>query len=249
MRYLILSDIHANWEALEAVLAAARGAFDEIVCLGDIVGYGPDPNPVVDWVRSNVSCIVRGNHDKASCGLDDPSWFNPVAETAARWTFEQLTPDNLQFVRGLERGPRYFGDGKRYLISHGSPLDEDGYIATVAEANGVFPYLDSPVCFFGHTHLQGGYSWSRMVTRPLLMPRQMERPFAMDIREDSAYLVNPGSVGQPRDANPRAGFVLLDSVLERVVFHRVDYDITVVHQKIAHAGLPPLLGDRLFVGR
>ncbi len=249
MRYLILSDIHANWEALQAVLDAAHGSFDQIVCLGDVVGYGPDPNPVVDWVRLNVTCIVRGNHDKAACGLDDPSWFNPVAETAARWTLQQLTPSNLEFVRALARGPRYFGDRTHYLISHGSPLDEDGYISTVAEASGVFPYLESPVCFFGHTHLQGGYSWSRMSTRPLSMPRLVERPFALDLQEDSAYLVNPGSVGQPRDANPRAAFVLLDSERRRILFQRVDYDIVSVHRKIAHAGLPPLLGDRLFVGR
>jgi predicted phosphodiesterase len=122
VRYLILSDIHSNWEALEAVLADAGGSFDEALCCGDLVGYGADPNRVVEWVRSNVRIVVRGNHDKGCAGLEDLDWFNPIARSAAQWTAAVLAPENLEYLRNLPKGPIPLDS---FQILHGSPLDED----------------------------------------------------------------------------------------------------------------------------
>jgi predicted phosphodiesterase len=120
VRYLILSDIHANWEALETVLDRATGKYDEVLCCGDLIGYGADPNAVCDWCRAHVKVVVRGNHDKASVGLEDLEWFNPVAKAAALWTQAALTPENAEYVRNLPQGPITM-DG--FQIIHGSPLD------------------------------------------------------------------------------------------------------------------------------
>jgi predicted phosphodiesterase len=246
VRDLIISDIHANFDALEAVLQDAAGRYDRIICLGDIVGYGPDPNRVVDWVRANVASVVRGNHDKAATGLEDPSWFNPVAEYAARWTQKELTPENDHFVRVMQRGPVPVNS---YQIAHGSPLDEDGYIVTTVDAGFAFPYIDSEVTFFGHTHLQGGFSWSRMKAHPIPRPCILDRPEVIELQHDEAYLLNPGSVGQPRDGDPRAAYLIYDSAERTVAFARVAYDIEAVQQKIRRAQLPDILADRLSVGR
>jgi len=229
VRDLIISDIHANLDALEAVLADAAGKYDRIVCLGDIVGYGPDPNAVVDWVRDNVASLVRGNHDKAATGLEDPSWFNPVAEYAARWTQKELTPENDRFVRVMQRGPLAVNS---YQIAHGSPLDEDGYIVTTADAGFAFPYIDSDITFFGHTHLQGGFIWSRMKARQIPRPCIQNDPVVHELQKDEAYLVNPGSVGQPRDGDPRAAYLIYDSIQRIVSFSRVVYDVDAVQEKI-----------------
>lgn len=246
MRYLILSDIHANWQALEAVCQTAAGQYDHILCLGDLVGYGPDPNAVVDWARLHVSTIVRGNHDKASCGIDDPAWFNPVAEAAARWTRAQLTAENEAYVRGLAKGPR---SAEGYTLAHGSPLDEDGYIARLSEARQVLQYVERPVTFFGHTHLQGGFECRRREVRQFARRTVPEEGLLVELRDDTAYLLNPGSVGQPRDGDPRAGYLLYDSLRNIVRFHRVTYDVATVQARIQRAGLPPLLADRLSSGR
>ena len=246
MTDLIISDIHANLDALEAVLADAAGKYERIVCLGDIVGYGPNPNQVVDWVRENVAALVRGNHDKAATGLEDPSWFNPVAEYAARWTQRELTPENDQFVRMMQRGPMAVNS---YQIAHGSPLDEDGYIVTAVDAGFAFPYVERAVTFFGHTHLQGGFVWSRMKARPISRPCIINKPVVLDLQEDEAYLVNPGSVGQPRDGDPRAAYLIYDATGHTVAYHRVEYNIDAVQQKIRRANLPEILADRLGVGR
>ncbi|MGH9665777.1 MAG: metallophosphoesterase family protein, partial [Bryobacteraceae bacterium] len=128
MRYLILSDIHANWEALDAVLAHAADAYDRILCCGDLVGYGADPNAVVEWVRAKVARVVRGNHDKACSGLEDLEWFNPIARASAEWTLKILSPDNADYLRRLPKGPAAVNG---FDIAHGSPLDEDEYLITV----------------------------------------------------------------------------------------------------------------------
>ncbi len=246
MQYLILSDIHANLEALGAVCQAAAGQYDHILCLGDLVGYGPDPNAVVEWAREHVATIVRGNHDKAACGIDDPAWFNPVAEAAARWTRAQLTAENEAYVRGLAKGPR---SAEGYTLAHGSPLDEDGYIATLSEARQVFQYIERPVTFIGHTHVQGGFECRRREVRQLARRPVSEEGLLVELRDDTAYLLNPGSVGQPRDGDPRAGYLTYDSLRNVVRFHRVEYDVTVVQARIRRAGLPAVLADRLSSGR
>ncbi len=245
MRYLILSDLHSNWEALQAVLADAAGRYEHVVCLGDLVGYGADPNPVVEWVRGHVTAVIRGNHDKACSGLESLEWFNQIARDAARWTLRELAPENLQYLVGLARGPVQL-DGM--TLVHGSILDEDEYVVSPQEAAQVFPYLEDRLTFFGHTHLQGGFidQGSRL---QLIRPRPESGPQYLEIHPEEKYLVNPGSVGQPRDGDWRAAFVLYDSDQSQIVFHRIEYDVSAAQQKIQAAGLPAPLATRLAAGR
>jgi predicted phosphodiesterase len=246
LRYLIVSDLHANQEALEAVLEQADGRYEQAICCGDLVGYGADPNPVVDWVRANCSVTVRGNHDKACTGLDDLEWFNPVARAAALWTQQNLTPQNVEWTRALPHGPIMVED---FQVVHGSPFDEDEYVLAAEEAGQAFGYLERRLAFFGHTHVQGGFIWnqSRVETIPRTAPRSDRQ--VMEIDPACAYLINPGSLGQPRDGDPRAAYALYDSVSGMLTYFRVPYDIQLAQKKIRDAGLPPILADRLVVGR
>jgi predicted phosphodiesterase len=246
VRYLILSDIHANWEAFQAVLDRAAGEYDKVVCCGDLVGYGPDPNRVVDWVRGNVTLVIRGNHDKAAVGLENLEWFNPVARTAAVWTQSELTPENAEYVRQLAKGPLAVDN---YQIVHGSPLDEDEYLVGGAEVAQVFEYLDRNLTFFGHTHVQGGFAVTRGRGRILHGPALDEESAGLDLDPDGAYLINPGAIGQPRDGDPRAAYVLYDPQSGGIEYHRAEYDIASVQAKIRGAGLPDFLADRLAVGQ
>ena len=246
MRYLVLSDIHGNWESLEAVLEHAAGKYDQAICCGDIIGYGADPNAVTDWVRTHASLVVRGNHDKASVGLDDLEWFNPVAREAAIWTQKELSPDNVEYVRNLPKGPLAL-DG--FQVVHGSPLDEDEYILGAGDAGLVFCYLDTPLTFFGHTHLQGGYIWNHARVETIGKTPASEERQTLELDPECAYIVNPGSVGQPRDGDPRAAYVLYNDEERFLIYYRVPYDIPKAQDRIRHAGLPPLLADRLAVGR
>jgi diadenosine tetraphosphatase ApaH/serine/threonine PP2A family protein phosphatase len=246
VRYLIVSDLHANREALDAVLQRAAGRYDQAICCGDLVGYGADPNPVVDWVRANCSVTVRGNHDKACTGLDDLEWFNPVARAAAVWTQENLTPENAEWTRALPHGPVVVDD---FQVVHGSPFDEDEYVLAADEAGQAFGYLERRLAFFGHTHVQGGFIWnqSRVEIIPRTAPRSDRQ--VMEIDPGCAYLINPGSLGQPRDGDPRAAYALYDSGAEMLTYFRVPYDIETAQRKIRDAGLPDILAERLLVGR
>lgn len=247
MRYLILSDVHANWEALHAVLESAAGRYDRVVCLGDLVGYAADPNAVTDWVRANASVVVRGNHDRACGGLEDLEWFNPVARAAAKWTHTELTPENLAYIAALPKGPLVV---ENFQIMHGSLLDEDAYLVTTADAGHAFPYLESSVAFFGHTHVQGGFEWVRDRVWVIGGPDpQLQKEMLLEFDPDAAYLINPGSVGQPRDTDPRAAYILYDPDDRFLTYHRVEYDIDAAQTKIRRAGLPDLLAQRLGVGR
>ncbi len=245
MRYLILSDIHSNWEALEAVLSAAEGLYEKIVCLGDLVGYGADPNRVVDWVRANVPVVIRGNHDKACSGLENLEWFNEVARQAALWTLSRLTDENRQYLVSLARGPLVTNG---MTLVHGSILDEDEYVVSPREAAEVFPYLERPLTFFGHTHIQGGFVQSGERLQ-LIRPQPDKGPQYLEIQADETYLLNPGSVGQPRDGDWRSGFLIYDSEDRLIVFYRVEYDLATAQEKIRIAGLPEHLAARLEVGR
>ena len=246
MRFLILSDIHANWEALEASLNCAAGQYDSIVCCGDLIGYGPDPNRVVDWVRGNVALVIRGNHDKATLGPEILEWFNPVARTAAIWTLKELTPENFEYVKLLPKGPLAVDS---YQIVHGSPLDEDEYLIGAAEVGQAFQYLDRNLTFFGHTHVQGGFSMTRRRIRLVEGPGLDDEAAALDLMPDDLYLINPGAIGQPRDGDPRAAYILYDPEERCVVYHRAEYDIAGVQAKIRRAGLPDVLAARLAVGQ
>jgi predicted phosphodiesterase len=246
VRYLILSDLHANLEALNGVLEEAAGSWDEVVCCGDLVGYGADPNAVVEWVRKTCPTVVRGNHDRASTGMDDLEWFNPVARAAALWTLQALSADNAEYIRKLPKGPLIVNG---FQVVHGSPFDEDEYVIAASEASNAFGYLEKRLAFFGHTHVQGGFIWNRSRVETIMRPSADSGSEVLEIDQECAYLVNPGSVGQPRDGDPRAGYVLYDSDANRVNYCRVGYDIHGAQKKIQEAGLPPILADRLSVGR
>lgn len=247
MRYLIISDLHANWEALSAVIEAARGSYDEVLCLGDLVGYCADPNRVVEWVRANAAAVVRGNHDKVCAGLDDLEWFNPIAQEAARWTMEALTAENLEYLRGLPAGPMLVAGA--FQIFHGGPLDEDEYIVSAYEASHQMGYLRAPVSWFGHTHLQGGFQLLRGggVRKVARVPKNADSR-VLEIERDGLYMLNPGSAGQPRDGDARAAWAIYDTEERMAEFRRVCYDVRSCQDKILEAGLPELLAYRLEVG-
>jgi len=246
VRYLILSDIHANWEALEAILSHAGGHYDQIVCCGDIVGYGADPNAATDWVRDNVTAIVRGNHDKAVYSSEGMEWFNPAARHATEWTQREMSAGNLVYLGSLQKGPIWADD---FQLAHGSPMDEDDYVVEVEEAAQLYGYLDSAVTFFGHTHMQGGFLLHRNGTRRINQVQPDEHILKFKIEEDFACLINPGSAGQPRDGDPRAAYAIYVSDERLVIYHRIGYDIEKAQQKIIQAGLPHSLAQRLAKGR
>jgi predicted phosphodiesterase len=249
MRYLVLSDIHANMSGLEAALKASEGRWDKVICLGDIVGYGPDPNEVVDKIRALNAVTIRGNHDKAGSGLEDASDFNPVARAAAIWTHEVLRPDNLEYLMNLPTGPIEL-DGMSLV--HGALRDEDEYVFTQAQALDGLLEAPSPITFFGHTHLQGGFVLRRdgNAVEPLRLKVPADSQFAeIPLEPDTTYLFNPGSVGQPRDGDPRAGFAIADLGGKKVEFWRVKYDIPAVQDRMFRAGLPEPLIMRIAFGR
>ena len=247
MRYLILSDIHANATALEAALAAAQGRWDRVACLGDLVGYGPDPDEVVDRVRGLNATAIRGNHDRAGCGLADAEDFNPIARAAALWTREQLRPDNLAYLRELPPGPLEM-DG--ISLIHGAARDEDEYVVAPGQALACLLEAPSLVNFFGHTHLQGGFSFcdNRL---EVCQPRTPAGAsfFALHIEPDTRYLLNPGSVGQPRDGDARAAFAISDLEHSVVEFWRAPYEVAAVQKRMKDAGLHESLALRLALGR
>ncbi len=245
MRYLILSDIHANWEALQAVLEDARGACDSVLCCGDLVGYGADPNRVVEWARQNVAAVVRGNHDKASVGLDDLEWFNPVARSAALWTERSMSVENASYLRQLPKGPLRVG---AFQILHGTPLDEDEYLMSALAASGLAEYLETSVSFFGHTHIQGAFVLEGYEVDWIEKPDPDSDRLSIGLEDDALYLINPGSVGQPRDNDPRAAYALYAPEERRVEFRRVSYALEIAQAKIRRAGLPDLLAERLTWG-
>ncbi len=250
MRILILSDIHGNLEALEACLHAAP-EHDRVFNLGDIVGYGANPNEVTERARALGSVFVRGNHDKACSGMISLDDFNPVAGLAVLWTQKRLTADNLNFLRGLSAGPVTPVEGVQCV--HGSPRDEDEYVFVPREAYSILADARVPLTFFGHTHVQGAY-WiddvkeSEGVIEPRYASAKGKQEFTFSLARTAKYLVNPGSVGQPRDGDPRAAFALYDTEANAVTFYRVPYDIERAQNKIFAAGLPERLGARLAEG-
>ena len=243
MRYLVLSDIHANIDALETVLTATP-AWDRVLVLGDLVGYGAAPNAVVDKVRAlEPSAVIRGNHDKAACGLDDGSNFNQVARFAAAWTLQQLTQENRDYLRDLPQGPSQIDDVLE--ICHGAPFDEDHYIFDGSDAVHALQTTSRPVCLFGHTHLPVIFTLNGTL---LTADLPEEKPQTISFEAATRYLINPGSVGQPRDGDPRAAFALYDPEGSLQLI-RVEYDVSAAQKRISSAGLPQSLANRLAIGR
>lgn len=246
MRYLILSDMHANWDAFEAVLRRARRKrFDAVLVLGDLVGYGAAPNQVVEAVRDLGPRLytVRGNHDKVVAGIDNGANFNQTALAAAQWTTQRLTPANLRYVRDLPKGPIQIAQG--LAICHGSPLDEDTYVFSDVDAWEIFSGTTMPVTFFGHTHIPSLF-WleGRMLGVKAL--RGTTGRIVLDA--EGRYLINPGSIGQPRDRDPRASYMTYDSERRVVRWYRITYPIGEAQRRIRKAGLPNNLADRLAFG-
>ena len=256
MRALILSDIHANLEALDAVLRSASGRYDVLWNLGDTVGYGGSPNQVIDRVRPLAQLSVRGNHDRVCCGLSSPLNFNPTARTAALWTQEELTPENLLWLRETPQGPLHPSvDGVKAMsitCAHGPPLNEDHYILSMRDAWAPLQQMETFITFIGHTHIQGGFAqngheWNEV--RPRYRTSNEPESWTLSLPEGTRHLVNPGSVGQPRDCDWRACYAIYDLETATIVFHRVPYDLTSSQGRILMAGLPERLAERLREGR
>jgi predicted phosphodiesterase len=247
MRILVLSDIHANAAALDAVLNAAKGRWDNSVCLGDVVGYGPDPNEVTARLLELGTQTIRGNHDKAISGVMTADDFNPIAKAAVDWTNEQLKPEYLEWLTNLPQGP-LATDG--IVLIHGAFHDEDEYVFTPAQALEGLLDSTAPITFFGHTHHQGGFSYVDSKLEVLqIHPRLSESIAPLRIEPPRRYLLNPGSVGQPRDGDPRAAFAIADLEHQTIEFWRVQYDISAVQERMRKARLPEALIARLLVGR
>jgi len=249
MRALVISDIHGNLSALEAVLAAA-GRFDELWNLGDVVGYGAHPNEVIDRLRGLATINVRGNHDRVCCGLTSSQGFNPVAAEAANWTHRTLTEQNLEWLRAMPKGP--LRASARAMVAHGSPLHEDEYIISMRDAWLPLQRMEAEITFFGHTHLQGAFSqrdqeWEE--ARPVYTTKDGVEEIAIDVPPGTRHLINPGSVGQPRDHDWRAAFAIYDDAAERVTFYRVPYNVQSEQKAIRAAKLPERLAMRLSLGK
>ena len=246
MRFLVLSDIHANIDAFDTVLAHAEGRWDRVLVLGDLVGYGAEPNAVVDRVKSlSPEVVIRGNHDKAACGLDDGSQFNHVARAAAMWTGGVLTPDNIAYLRALPMGP--IPIDALTEICHGAPFDEDHYIFDGGDARMAMQAAERPLCLYGHTHLPAIFK----VVEGILDGEAPDgdREVVVPLQRGARYLINAGSIGQPRDGDPRAGYGVLDDEAREVRTFRVRYPVEKAQQRIIAAGLPVSLANRLAVGR
>ncbi|HEX4348652.1 MAG TPA: metallophosphoesterase family protein [Vicinamibacterales bacterium] len=247
MRYLVLTDIHANLEALETCLthAASRG-YDNVLVLGDLIGYGADPNAVVARIQSlQPVAIVRGNHDKIAMGIEEAEGFNLVARAAAQWTFDTLTPAHREWLVRLPQGPTEVDSVVE--ICHGSPFDEDAYLFDELDARHALQMTTRPLCLFGHTHYPATFAMnggSLTATGPAVTSSSR-----LPLKDGVKYLLNPGSVGQPRDGDPRAACAIVDTDAKRVELMRLNYPIEAAQDKILAAGLPEVLARRLSAGR
>ncbi len=260
MRALILSDIHANLDALEAVLAAAP-PHDTVWNLGDTVGYGASPNEAIERVRDLGVVFVRGNHDRACCGLLSLEDFNPIASRAAQWTQSTLTEEHTGWLRKLAHGPISADSGNgngnghhspSVNLMHGSPLDEDEYVLSMRDAWEPLHLAGAQINFFGHTHLQGGFATDGETIfklNPFYDTRDDAEECEIELRDSARYLINPGSVGQPRDHDWRAACGLYDDERKTMRFLRIPYDVRAAQVKIIRAGLPDRLAYRLREGR
>ena len=243
MTYLILSDIHANLEALETVLAAA-GPYEHALVLGDLVGYGANPNEVVHRLRALPSVtFIRGNHDKVGAGVETVDSFNHLARHAISWTATELTPENRQWLAAMPAGPALIDDVVE--ICHGSPFDEDAYIFDDLDVRRAMAAASRPLCLFGHTHVPAAFR----LADTLLPVGPLRDRFQLPLEATARYLVNCGAVGQPRDGDPRAAFAHLDTAERTLTINRVAYDVATAQAKIIAAGLPEVLAHRLAIGR
>jgi diadenosine tetraphosphatase ApaH/serine/threonine PP2A family protein phosphatase len=244
VRYLVISDIHANLEAFEAVMAdAGTLGYDAIVCLGDLVGYGGSPGGVIDQVMAlKPSGLIRGNHDKVCAGLEPATNFNDAARAAAEWTHSVLSPSQIAQLVALPKGPQPITPGVE--ICHGAPFDEDYYVFDENDAARAVAAASDRICLFGHTHVPAVFSTAENPAE-----RSPEFDDELLLPKDGRVLINVGSVGQPRDGDPRAAYGLLDTERAAVRMRRVPYDVEAAQQRIRQAHLPEWLAARLARGR
>lgn len=242
MKYGLISDIHGNLEALEAVLVALKEyQLDQILCLGDVIGYGPNPNECIELVREHAAICLIGNHDEASLGRVDLELFNAMASQAIKWTTDSLTEESKQYLSGLTYS-RSYGS---FMIVHASP-DEPrrwNYILNLEDAANSFDAFEEQTCFIGHSHTP----WVIHLQPDDRMRVRHDYPLLFE--SDARYLINIGSVGQPRDRNPNAAFGILDTALQQYTLVRVPYDVAKTQRKIRETGLPSFLADRLATGQ
>ena len=246
MKYAILSDIHANLEALQAVLTDAYSQADAFICLGDIVGYNPNPNECLRLIQSTCQLSIIGNHDQAAIGTRPYDDFNEYAIAAMDWTRSQLTPEGEAYLHRLPCTARF---GDRCLAAHGSPRDTDEYLFEKRQFEHSFAYLQQHMpevwcCFVGHTHLP--MVWHQTPEGQVEFVR-LSSP-TLTLETTHRYIVNPGSVGQPRYGEPDPSYILLDEAARTLEFRFVTYDIDATQEKIYDIGLPPYLAERLALG-
>jgi len=245
MRYLIFTDIHGNLEAFLALLKfAQKKKIDQYIFLGDLVGYGASPNETIAKIQTLSPLImVRGNHDKAVSGLDSVESFNPIAASAIHWTRTHIQAKNLLFLRRLKLGPQRSPES--VTICHGSPFDEDYYIFGEFDAAEAFDHFKTTLCFFGHTHFPFVYTEKDHIVEGTFLEGNSNE---IKLEKDVRYLINPGSVGQPRDRNYRVACAIYDNDARKIKFYRLDYDVEEARRKILAEKLPPALAERLASG-
>ncbi len=241
MRWGILSDIHANFQALEAVLTAlAKERIERYLCLGDIVGYGAEPGACIAEIEKLNPLTIAGNHDWASVGLFDITYFNPDARAAVLWTARYITDEDKKFLSSLD----LIRQEDELTLVHGSLLHPERfeYILDISSAKQSFACLQTRNCFIGHTHVPGTFiKDGQRCTFTVQTKLKLKAP--------QTYIINAGSVGQPRDGNPQAIYLVYDSETEQLEIKRVSYDIQKAQEKIVQAGLPRMLAERLALGR
>ncbi len=243
MRYLVFSDVHGNFPALQSVLMDAPD-YDEAICLGDLVGYGPNPNECVDRVRDLKLTCIAGNHDWGSIGRADLSVFNREARQALIWTQQRMVPSVQSFLGGLE--PRLELTDS-ILLSHGSPRDPVWeYMVNAGIATDNFRQFDFQVGLVGHSHVPTVFEMPSEDGRAKLLSSEVEQPLALEGRR---FILNPGSVGQPRDSDPRSSYATLDTEAMTWTFHRVEYPVEITQERMRAVELPVRLINRLSVGR
>ncbi len=247
MRYLIFSDVHSNLEALKKFLKySEKLEFDYYVFLGDLVGYGPNPNEVVDKIRKLKDIyMIRGNHDKVVAGYEGLEFFNPVAAKSANWTTKKINPENKKFIASLKKGPMIIN--QEITIFHGAIFDEDYYILNPFDAAVVIKATPTKISFFGHTHVPIIYRL-KDESFEIIVPEVKRAKTKIKLREDSHYLINPGSIGQPRDGNPKLSFMLFDSSKLEIEYFRLKYPYEKTQSKIYKYKLPGFLAERLEKG-
>jgi diadenosine tetraphosphatase ApaH/serine/threonine PP2A family protein phosphatase len=236
MQIAVISDIHGNLEALNAVFEHIRGAgIEQVYCLGDIVGYGPNPNECVEMIAENARITVIGNHDHAVLGLTSTEYFNDFAKISTYWTSNALSKNNRDFLAGLNF-TQVMDDA---LLVHATPSDPPmwHYILSEMDARFEFDHFDQKICFIGHSHFPIVFS-----------PGGFSRRTKQKLDEHDKYIVNVGSVGQPRDGNPKACFCVYDKDSQEIEYVRLSYDVDNTRAKIIQAGLPVFLAERLTKG-